>query len=384
MYQCWFVFNSAGDFEDFVFFWSKMVYKKLHELTANELRIELKRVGIRGKYIKAEAIMRLTTHLIDVSEDPITFEFDPDNPIEDDATDNDEYGVETDVVDMVTVTSTTEGGAASVSSLVNTISGGASTTTTSVTTATTTTPFVALASSGSLTAPTVSTTSSTMSFPYSQMEDLGIRAPPGPQIQMQSPYNPILYPGMPGGDFYARYQGIPPTPAYQGIPPTPAYPGLPPSGPTPPWSGMWTPWGGWTPLVHPASTPAAPPAAASSGMSPNTVLNPAMAEFTGACPPPARSSETKSTKITSGQYDSGRREVKERQNWPQVMIDHILNPEPMDYDEMDWAILTAGMTGKILAEMDPTSMDVATVNKLKHLNRRCSSSNLVFQKWSFS
>ena len=27
------------------------------------------------------------------------------------------------------------------------------------------------------------------------------------------------------------------------------------------------------------------------------------------------------------------------------------------------------MTGKILAEMDPSSMDTATVNKLKHLNR---------------
>lgn len=51
------------------------------------------------------------------------------------------------------------------------------------------------------------------------------------------------------------------------------------------------------------------------------------------------------------------------------MIDHILNPEPVDYDEMDWAGLTAGMTGKILAEMDPASMDVATVNKIKHLNR---------------
>ena len=61
--------------------------------------------------------------------------------------------------------------------------------------------------------------------------------------------------------------------------------------------------------------------------------------------------------------------MKERQNWPQVMIDHILNPEPVDYDEMDWAGLTAGMTGKILAEMDLTSMDVSTVNKIKHLNR---------------
>ena len=55
-----------------------MVFKKLHELTANELRIELRRAGIKEKYIKAEAIMRLTTHLIDVSEDPVFF--DPEMP----------------------------------------------------------------------------------------------------------------------------------------------------------------------------------------------------------------------------------------------------------------------------------------------------------------
>ena len=74
--------SNSCCFEDFVsFFWSKMVFKKLHELTASELRIELKRAGIKGKYVKAEAIMRLTTHLIDVSEDPVTFEFDPEEPI---------------------------------------------------------------------------------------------------------------------------------------------------------------------------------------------------------------------------------------------------------------------------------------------------------------
>ena len=64
-----------------------------------------------------------------------------------------------------------------------------------------------------------------------------------------------------------------------------------------------------------------------------------------ACIPSARSSETRRTKITSGQYNSGRREVKERQNWPQVMIDHILKPEPLYYDEMEWASPLAEMTG---------------------------------------
>ena len=348
------------------------MFKKLHELTANELRIELKRAGIKGKYVKAEAIMRLTTHLIDVSENPIEFEFDPEVPVEPDVdnADGDEYEVVTDHLEAVSVAaSSAENTAASVSGLVNIISSGASTTTSSVTATTASTPIVSTASSGSMSAPasTFTTTSATNSFPYSHSG--GFVPPPSSYLQMQNPYNPMLYPGMPGGDVYARYQAMPPTPA-------PACHGLPPTGPAPPWPGMWTPWGGWTPLCHPLTTPATsvtPAPVVSSGMSPGisstTVLNPAMAEFTGACPPPARSSETKSTKITSGQYDSGRREVKERQNWPQVMIDHILNPEPVDYDEMDWASLTAGMTGKILAEMNPAAMDIATVNKLKHLNR---------------
>ena len=55
--------------------------------------------------------------------------------------------------------------------------------------------------------------------------------------------------------------------------------------------------------------------------------------------------------------------MKERQNWPQVMIDHILNPEPLDYDEMDWASLTAGMTGKILAEMESTATDIVSLGQ---------------------
>jgi hypothetical protein len=36
---------------------------------------------------------------------------------------------------------------------------------------------------------------------------------------------------------------------------------------------------------------------------------------------------------------------------------------------LDWAGLTAGMTGKILAEMDPAVTDMATINKIKHVNR---------------
>ena len=341
-----------------------MVLKRLDELTASELRIELKRAGIQGKYVKGQAIMRLTTHLIDISEDPLSFEFDPEMPIEADATDvNGEgvYEVTNDLPEVVSSAETAGGTAASVSGLVNSISGASSSQSVPVTT--TSTPFVTSTSSASITTSTVTISSASGSIPSQQSQTY----PPNAGFAMYNPYNPVQYPGMQGGNFTPQYPGVSPTTAgswAQGVP------GLSPSGAAPPYPAMWTPWGGWTPLAQAQAAPA-PAVTTSANVASGTpfVLNNAMADFTGACPPPARSSDTKSTKITSGQYDSGRREVKERQNWPQVMVDHILNPEPVDYDEMDWAGLTAGMTGKILAEMDPGSMDVATVNKLKHLNR---------------
>ena len=363
-----------------------MVFKHLDELTASELRIELKRAGIKGKYVKAQAIMRLTTHLIDISEDPLTFEFDPEMPIEevgDDGGGPDEYEVLNDAPEAQPASSDNAGGsAASVSGLVNSIAAGTFTTTPPVTTAT---PFVSAASATTASATTASTAASiststfttssasaSASFPYQNAgmgqypngQNVGMVQYPNGQFMMQNPYNPVMFPGMPGGNYY---------PQYQGMPPNPANPGVSQVGQAPPqYNAVWTPWGGWVPMSQASPTPSVPVTTSStprtsSGTS--FTLNPAMADFTGACPPPARNSDTRSTKITSGQFDSGRREVKERQNWPQVMIDHILNPETVDYDEMDWASLTAGMTGKILAEMDPSAMDTATVNKLKHLNR---------------
>ena len=348
-----------------------MALKRLDELTATELRIELKRAGIKGKFVKSQAIIRLTNHLNEVSEDPFTFEFDPEEPVEEVTTDSgtaDEYEVLNDAPEAGG-----SGAAASVSDLINGISAGGSTTTASTTLPTTATPFVTTAnvsstSSGSATTTTFTTSSA--SYPYQNMGGMAGYVPT-PNFQMYNPYNPVMYPGMPGGDFRPQYPGMMPQP--QPVPSS-GMSGMNPMGSTPPWNGMWTPWGGWTPMgstpAPPAPVPATTPTASSRTASGTSfVVNPGMAEFTGACPPPARSSETKNTKITSGQFDSGRREVKERQNWPQVMIDHILNPEPVDYDEMDWASLTAGMTGKMLAEMDPDTMDPATVNKMKHLNR---------------
>ena len=55
--------------------------------------------------------------------------------------------------------------------------------------------------------------------------------------------------------------------------------------------------------------------------------------------------------------------MKERKDWPQVMIDHILKPEPLDYDEMEWASPLAGMTGKSFAEMELTATDIASLRQ---------------------
>lgn len=345
-----------------------MAFKHLRELTASELRTELKRAGIKGKFVKADAIIRLTAYLIDVSEDPLSFEFDPEIPIDELAEDGNpgDYEVLNDVPEAIVSSGSAGDTAASVSSLVGSITAGTSAGSLSATLTTTATPFVSstTTSSASITTSTVTTSSASGSSPYPSMGHF----PPTAGLQMYNPYNPVMYPGMPGGNFFPQYQP-------QHAPAHPGLAGMPQPNPLPPWSGMWSPWGGWSPMgtTPPATAPTPPTAAsypASSAASGTSfVLNSAMADFTGACPPPARSSETKSTKIVSGQYDSGRREVKERQNWPQVMIDHILNPETVDYDEMDWASLTAGMTGKILAEMDPSVTDTATVNKIKHLNR---------------
>ena len=360
-----------------------MVFKKLKELTANELRTELKRAGIQGKYVKTEAVMRLTTHLIDVSEDPLTFEFDPDIPIQNAEEDNDgTYEVTNDASDTVTVTEAAGGSAASVSELLNaivssaasvTIAGGLPTTassfvssTSSASIPTTTSTFVTSTSSASLTTSTF-TTSTTAASSHIMNAGMG-HYPAASGVQMYNPYNPNL-PINPGMPQYPQYPGMPQYQQYPGMQmPYPWPQAMPPMSGV----GSWSPWGGWT---TPSPSPAAPMSSAVAAGVPaptsgtSFAINSAMTDFTGACPPPARSSETKSTKILSGQYDTARREVKERQNWPQVMIDHILNPETIDYDDMDWAVLTAGMTGKTLAEMDPTKMDQATVNKIKHLNR---------------
>ena len=343
-----------------------MVLKKLEELSASELRTELKRVGIKGKFIKAQAIMRLTTHLIDISEDPMTFEFDPEMVIDEVNEDNPEdYVVTNDGGDTITDVARSE--AASVRGLTNAILNGPPST--SFTPPSTATPFVST-SSASITTSTVTTSSGVASNNHGYfLPSSGVGSSVYPNFF--NPHSVPQIPGMAGMSFPNQYQVPNPyLPPVSGAPPA--------ASPWPmysPYGGAWAPTGPagtplmWTPPGMAATIPVPIRAFAAPSPSVPTVLNSAMADFTGACPPPARNTDTKSTKIVSGQYDSGRREVKERQNWPQVMIDHILNPETVDYDSLDWAGLTAGMTGKILAEMDPAVTDMAIINKIKHVNR---------------
>ena len=140
-----------------------MAFKRLDELTASELRTELKRAGIQGKYIKAQAIMRLTAHLIDISEDPLTFEFDPEMPIQDDATDGGEYEVDdgNDATGAVSTAEQTVGStAASVSGLINSIVNDA-TSSSSIPVSSSSAPFVTTTTTASITS-SVSITSSTV------------------------------------------------------------------------------------------------------------------------------------------------------------------------------------------------------------------------------
>ena len=55
-----------------------MSHKKLHDLTSTELSSELTKAGIHlsGKNVDdKEKFLRLSTHLIDKGEDPISYEF---------------------------------------------------------------------------------------------------------------------------------------------------------------------------------------------------------------------------------------------------------------------------------------------------------------------
>ena len=138
--------------------------------------------------------MKLTTHLIDVSEDPAFF--DPEMPFGTDIADGDDYQVIIDTPEIGSGPNITAGGSAvSVSGLINAITAGPSTTTSSVSSTTAVMPFVATASlSAVAVTPAITTNSSIYFFPYPHVGGLN---PSGvslqdSHIQRQNPYQPIL------------------------------------------------------------------------------------------------------------------------------------------------------------------------------------------------
>ena len=202
-----------------------MVLKKLEELSASELMTELKRVGIKGKFVKAQAIVRLSTHLVDVSEDPLTSEFDPDVPVEEASEDNPEdYVVMNDGNDNAGVTRSE---AASISGLVGAIN---ASTTTPLSLPLSTTPCVSTSSAS------ISTATITTSSAYAPPGSLG-QFPPFPGVGnpgMGYPGNMAQYPGMSGMGFPSQY------PAMSANPWMPAMPGMmPPTS----WPIMYGPTG---------------------------------------------------------------------------------------------------------------------------------------------
>ena len=166
--------------------------------------------------------MKLTTHLIDVSEDPVFF--DPEIPFETDIADGDDYQVITDTLEIGSGPNITAGGSAvSVSGLMNAITAGPFTTTSSVSSTTAVMPFVATASSSAVAVtPAITTNSFIYFFFFPHVGELNSSnvSIQDPHIQRQNPYQPILYPGMPGGDSYHRYQAMLPSTAFPGLQPT--------------------------------------------------------------------------------------------------------------------------------------------------------------------
>ena len=59
-----------------------MVWKKLAELSSDELRVEYARAGCEGEFSETHSLVMLTIHLVNVMRvDPFTFQYDLDVPI---------------------------------------------------------------------------------------------------------------------------------------------------------------------------------------------------------------------------------------------------------------------------------------------------------------
>jgi hypothetical protein len=77
-------------------------------------------------------------------------------------------------------------------------------------------------------------------------------------------------------------------------------------------------------------------------------------------------------KLLSGKYSNISQEVRRQEAWPHVYLDNPLTGETPEYSDLSFPQFFAGMTGKILSEIDPCCVGTPTENKLKHLNRIAS------------
>ena len=99
--------------------------------------------------------------------------------------------------------------------------------------------------------------------------------------------------------------------------------------------------------------------------------------FCGASIPPLRTADPLTDngvkrKLLSGRHSTINQEVRKQEAWPHTCLDKALVGEFPEYADMTPYQFFAGMTGKILCEIDPLIIGSATENKLKHLNRVAS------------
>ena len=99
--------------------------------------------------------------------------------------------------------------------------------------------------------------------------------------------------------------------------------------------------------------------------------------FCGASVPPLRSADPLSDngakrKVLSGRHSTINQEVRRQEAWPHTYLDTALVGEFPEYADMTVTQFFAGMTGKILGEMDRSLNGSVTHHQLKHLNRVAS------------
>ena len=99
--------------------------------------------------------------------------------------------------------------------------------------------------------------------------------------------------------------------------------------------------------------------------------------FCGASIPPLRTADRStesgaSRKILSGRHSTINQEVRKQEAWPHTCLDRALVGDFPEYVDMSVYQFFAGMTGKILCEIDQSMVGSVTENKLKHLNRVAS------------